>query len=76
MEKETIETSPNIIKKALLVGVYATPAEKSLCDEHLTELRLLTQTYGAQVVETVICHVRKYDASTLIGKGKLEELVA
>ena len=39
-------------------------------------MALLADTYGIQVVHKVICPVRRYDASTYVTKGKLEELNA
>lgn len=62
-------------KRALLVSVYQGPAQKSICAEHLAELERLIETYGMVKVGAVPCNVRKFDASTFLGKGKLEELV-
>ncbi|MGK5594051.1 MAG: GTPase HflX [Parachlamydiaceae bacterium] len=62
--------------KALLVSVYLNSSQKGVCDEHLRELELLANTYGVKVLETVTCMIRKYDASTFITSGKLEELIA
>ena len=50
------------------------PVQKKICDDHLDELDLLTQTYGAAVLQKVPCQVRKYDAATYISSGKVEEL--
>ncbi|KAF3362776.1 GTPase HflX [Chlamydiales bacterium STE3] len=61
--------------QALLVSVYLNPAHRSICDEHLQELELLTNTYGVKVLEKVPCLIRKYDPSTCITSGKLEELI-
>lgn len=61
-------------KRALLVSVYQGTAQKELCHDHLEELDLLVQTYGLEAVAKEACPVRKFDASTYITKGKLEEL--
>lgn len=61
--------------KAFLISVYLDPAEKDICLEHLQELELLAETYGIQIVGTAPCFIRKYDASTCITSGKLEECV-
>lgn len=62
--------------KALLVSVFkGGPEQRSLCQEHLEELELLAQTYGLNVLQKVICPVRKHDAATFITQGKLKELV-
>jgi GTP-binding protein HflX len=62
--------------EAMLIATYQTPAGKAACQEHLTELALLTETYGAKPVLLVPCHLRRYEAATYITEGKLEELVA
>lgn len=62
-------------KKAVLVGVYrGAVEEKKVCIEHLDELELLVDTFGIDTAEKHPCQVRKFDASTFIGTGKLEEL--
>lgn len=60
---------------ALLISVYKGNENKEICLEHLSELALLVETYGAVVVEKVPCVVRKYDAATFVTEGKLQELV-
>ncbi len=62
-------------KKALLVSVYKGTNQRSICEEHLEELALLTQTYGIEVAAKIPCNIRKYDASTFVTEGKLEELL-
>lgn len=64
------------LKAALLVGCYETTKEKEICEEHLEELASLSDTYGFSVVDKVACPLRKIDAGTYLGKGKLEELIA
>lgn len=62
-------------KKALLVSVYkGGSAKRPLCDEHLNELALLADTHHVEVMHKEACAVRKFDASTYIGTGKLQEL--
>lgn len=63
------------IKKALLVATYNGQSQKIVCEEHLGELALLVQTFGKEVVHKEPCPLRKFDASTFVTKGKLEELV-
>lgn len=63
------------VKRAMLVAVYQGSQQKEICDEHLSELALLVQTYGKETVHREACPIRKFDASTFITKGKLEELV-
>lgn len=60
-------------RKALLVGVYLAK-EKELCEEHLSELENLCDTYGLKTVEKMACPLRKIESSTFLGKGKVEEI--
>lgn len=72
----SIPTEENKIKRALLVSVYKNgPGERDICEEHLQELALLSETFGVEVVEKVPCVVRRFDAATYVTEGKLEELV-
>jgi GTP-binding protein HflX len=63
------------IKKALLISAYQGNQQKAICEEHLSELALLVETYGKEPVHKEACPIRKFDASTFITKGKLEEMV-
>lgn len=64
-------------EKALLVSVYTGgPQNKAMCNEHLDELALLTETYGAVVMQKIACQLRKYESSTYVTTGKLEEIAA
>jgi len=60
--------------KALLVSVYKGNVEKGLCEEHLRELELLSETFGVEVAAKVPCAIRKYDAAHFVTEGKLREL--
>lgn len=62
-------------KRALLVSVYKGTDQKQICEEHLSELALLVETYGMEPAVQCPCAVRKYDASTFITEGKLAELL-
>jgi len=61
-------------RRALLVAVYKGPAHLEECEEHLDELELLCETYGIETAEKFPCQVRKFNASTLITSGKVEEI--
>jgi len=69
------ESDLQVEKKVLLASAYQGNDKKALCEEHLDELELLSETYGVKVLAKVPCPVRKYDASTYLTQGKLEELV-
>jgi len=61
---------------ALLVGAYRSTSEKGLCEENLQELHRLCDTYGLNVAKLYSCSIKKLDAGTYLGSGKLEELKA
>jgi GTPase len=60
---------------AMLIGTYQGGEDKVLCEEHLHELAALSDTYGFQVLTQIPCPLRKIDAGTYLGSGKLEELL-
>ena len=62
-------------KRALLVAVHKGSSEKEEALEHVRELSALADTYGIEELFEDLCSIRKYDASTYVTKGKLEELV-
>ena len=59
---------------ALLVGVYEKPEELATTNEHLDELRLLAETHGITVKESVALSIRAFSASTFLSTGKLEQV--
>jgi len=62
------------LKTAFLVGSYRSSEMKGLCEEYLTELERLCDTYGLKTVEKIACPIRTVEAATYLGKGKIEEL--
>lgn len=64
------------LKAAMLVGTYEAGQDKSTCMDHLEELASLSDTYGFEVLDKVPCPLRKIDAGTYLGSGKIEELIA
>lgn len=72
-QSKTVDVVPK--KRAFLISVYKGSDQKILCDEHLKELELLSETYGVDVVGSSPCGIRKYDAATFITEGKLQEMV-
>ncbi len=63
-------------KKALLVGVYMDQRRLLEAEESLEELSRLADSFGLETIASVPCMLRKITSATLIGKGKLQELVA
>ena len=64
------------MKNALLVGAYRSGTEKEVCDDYLSELERLCDTYGLTVAAKISCPIKKLDAGTYIGTGKIDELKA
>ncbi len=62
-------------ERALLISTYKDARLKGSCEEHLDELALLTETYGADVVEKISCFLRVYDSATVLSSGKLDEVI-
>lgn len=69
------ESSTTTKQRALLVSVYKGSNNREICIEHLTELALLAETFGIEPVEQIPCLVRRFDASTFVTEGKLDELI-
>ena len=67
---------PKDQKRALLIGTYKQTSEKELCQEQLDELESLCTTYGLEAIEKILCPIKTYDASTFIGKGKVQEILS
>ena len=61
-------------EKAILVALRLGDTPIQLVDDLLNELKLLAETAGAEVVDTLVQHREKPDPATYIGKGKLEKL--
>ncbi len=64
----------NDLKTALLISTYRSAAGKKECEEFLDELENLCTTFGLTVTQKVPCSIKKFDAATYLGKGKIQEL--
>lgn len=60
--------------RAILVGTFLSSKVKSECEEQLKELSSLCDTFGLVDAFRIACPIRSFDASTFIGKGKVEEI--
>jgi GTP-binding protein HflX len=67
-------TKLKIKEKAILVGVRLPPINRFYVDESLGELKLLAETAGAEVLDTVVQERQKLDPALFIGKGKTEQI--
>jgi GTP-binding protein HflX len=61
-------------EKAILVGVKLPSTARFYVDESLGELKLLAETAGAEVLDTVIQERQKLDPAFFIGKGKADQI--
>lgn len=61
-------------ERCVLVGVSTRMLTRESTEESLDELALLADTAGAEVFARVTQDRDRYDASTFVGKGKVEEL--
>lgn len=64
------------LSQAFLIGAYRSGTEKEICDDYLSELERLCETYGLKAIGKVSCPIKKLDAGKYLGEGKLEELKA
>ena len=62
------------VKHAFLVSAYRSGSDVELSVDYLHELERLCETYGLIVVGKVSCPIKKMEAGTFLGIGKLEEL--
>ncbi|WP_419161253.1 GTPase HflX [Candidatus Palauibacter sp.] len=67
-------TSDGTGERAVLVGAPSIGTPQEAVDEHLEELTRLAGTAGADVRSVVIQRLGRPNASTYIGKGKVEQL--
>ena len=62
-------------EKAMLVGVVYGGLDMNKVDQHLDELRLLTETAGGEVIDTVVQKINRINPSFFIGTGKANEII-
>ena len=61
-------------RRAILVGTYLSGKDKLPSEEQIAELASLCNTFGLDPVFRILCPIHAFDASTFIGKGKVEEI--
>jgi GTPase len=69
------ESSFKNAKTAILLGAYSATKDKAACEDYLGELARLCDTYGLEPVAKIACPIKKIDAGTFLGSGKLEEIL-
>lgn len=71
-----IELAQSGKERCVLVGVSTRNLTRETTEESLDELALLADTAGAEIFARVTQDRDRYDPSTFVGKGKVEELQA
>ena len=61
--------------RAILVGVQESTDKEGTVDRRMGEMERLADTAGLQVIDRIIQRRQRVDPRTLVGKGKLEELL-
>lgn len=61
-------------EKAIIATFIEKGSNRDLALEYLQELKLLVETAGAEVVEEIYQELEKPNVSTLLGKGKVQEI--
>jgi GTPase len=59
---------------AYLVGIYSGSEGRQVCEDYLTELESLADTFGISSIGRMACPIRKIEAATYLNTGKLDEL--
>lgn len=70
-----IREKPQMVERALLIGVYFDKEEEAEALSLLEELAELVRTLEIGIVDSLLVKVRDRNPGTLIGKGKVEEIV-
>lgn len=73
-EVKTIEQTVETIERCILVGVVQRGQSRWEVEDHLSELRALAETSGAETIETFIQERPAPDPAYFVGKGKIEEI--
>lgn len=72
---EDIKNGIDDREKIVLVGIYGSPdLPKSVAQEHLDELEMLSNTAGGNCVGKLMQPLERPNRATYVGKGKLKEL--
>ena len=68
-----VEYRQLLLERVVLISVWTTGSAVN-AEHSLTELKLLAETAGSQVLEGLIQRRNRPDPATYIGRGKVEEL--
>ena len=70
-----VREKPQLVERALLVGVYLDKAKETEASSLLQELQELVETLGIGIVDSSLIRVRENFPSHLVGKGKMTEII-
>ena len=70
-----VREKPQLVERALLVGVYLDKAKEKEASSLLHELQELVETLGIGIVDSSLIRVRENFPSHLMGKGKMAEII-
>lgn len=73
---DLVEAELKALKRAYLIGTFPAGGSREVCEEYVKELERLCDTFGFEVVGTMVAPLRKMDPGMFLGKGKIEELMA
>ncbi len=73
-QKFVLEIELKNFKSVFLVGTYRSGEEVKTCEENLAELERLCETFGLVTLGKMACPVKKLEAATFLGTGKIEEI--
>jgi len=71
-----ISEKSKLIKKAFLIGVFQTPAEREESASLLDELQALVETLSIPVAEKQLIRISEPSSRYFVGSGKAEEIAA
>ena len=70
-----VREKPQLVERALLVGVYLDKAKETEASSLLQELQELVETLSIGIVDSSLIRVRENFPSHLVGKGKMAEII-
>ena len=62
-------------EKTILIGTIKPGETDKLIQEHLSELELLAETAGAEVIGKITQRISKINSATFVGKGKSIQII-
>lgn len=70
-----VREKPQLVERALLVGVFLDKSKEKEASSLLEELNELVQTLGIGIMDSILVRVRENFPSHLMGKGKMAEII-